>query len=73
MKGGDKRKDNANVDYPWNVMDRKSRFLISYESMVKTCKYKIIRGQFVRAYIRKTDGKIVTPHFRRPHIRKRCN
>ena len=29
MKGGDKRKDNANVAYLWNVMDRESRFLIA--------------------------------------------
>lgn len=29
MKGGDKRKDNANVTYLWNVMYRESRFLIA--------------------------------------------
>jgi hypothetical protein len=29
MKGGDKRKGNANVAYLWNVMDRESRFLIA--------------------------------------------
>ena len=29
MKGGDKRKGNANVAYFWNVMDRESRFLIA--------------------------------------------
>jgi transposase-like protein len=29
MKGGEKRKGNANVAYLWNVMDRESRFLIA--------------------------------------------
>jgi transposase InsO family protein len=29
MKGGEKRKGNANVAYLWNVMDRESRFLIT--------------------------------------------
>lgn len=27
MKGGEKRKGNANVAYLWNVMDRETRFL----------------------------------------------
>ena len=29
MKGGEKKKGNANVAYRWNILDRESRFLLS--------------------------------------------
>ena len=48
MKGGDKRKGNANVAYLWNVMDRESRFLIASKHIENEPKPKIFADDTIQ-------------------------
>ncbi len=55
-KRGNKKKDNKNFDYVWNVMDNKTKFLLASINSGRSRKSKDAQKVFTEAY--KQNGKI---------------
>ncbi|MFH1803106.1 MAG: DDE-type integrase/transposase/recombinase [archaeon] len=55
-KRGNKKKDNTNYDYVWNVMDNKTKFLLASECSGRSRKSKDAQHVFTEAW--KQNGKM---------------